>query len=56
MNTFYKYIRGIATGMTLLAWGINPETAAIVGAVSAVVAIGMASFSLGAAIHEKKNP
>ena len=55
MDRFYDYIMGIATGMCLVGWGIDPPLSTVIGMVSAIVAIGMAAFSLGRAVQEKKN-
>ena len=54
MTRVYNYIMGIFTGLCVLAWGIAEPTATIIGAVAAVVAIGMAAFNLGVTVRDMK--
>ncbi len=54
MDRFFDYFMGIATGMCLLGWGINPQLSTALGLIGAVIAISMAMFSLGRAVQEKR--
>ena len=54
MDKFFQYLMGMATGLCALAWGIPNPTATIIGLVGAIVAIAMASYSLGETVRDTK--